>query len=518
MSIEASLSPSGGATLSARPRIAVAGFQHETNTFAPIPTTFETFERGGAWPALQRGQAVLDTLPAINMPMGGFLKAAEGLDLVPLVWCFAEPGGTVRDEAFDTISAMIVDGVAGAGAIDGIYLDLHGAMTVESYPDGEGELLRRLRALVGPDLPIATSLDLHANMSALFVEHASSTAIYRTYPHIDMAATGARAGRLLRLELARGAPFAKAWRPLDFLVPIQAQSTRREPGATLYRTLAALNSEGLDSLDFAFGFPPADVHHCGPAVFAYGSAQAVVDEAAAQFATEVTACESALAQPLIAAQDAVAQAMARAGQASRPILIADAQDNPGAGATGDTTGLLRALIDAKVQRALFGMVYDPQAAKAAHGIGLGGSFEADIGGHCGPIGGPPVRARVEVIALSDGRFTFTGPMYGNATANLGPVAALQVLDAGCDLTLTVGSTRTQNADLAHFTHLGLDPTAFGVVAVKSAIHFLAAYEPIADSVILAHAPGANPCQLDTIPYRNLRAGVRLGPDGPAFEE
>ena len=498
------------------PRIAVAGFQHETNTFAPIPTPFETFKEGGAWPAMKFGPEVIETLSGLNLPMGGFLDEAEDFDIVPILWTFAEPGGYVTDDAFDRIAAMIVEGVKQAGDIDGVYLDLHGAMVTQSHEDGEAELLRRVREVTGPGLPIVVSLDLHGNMSRDFFDRASSVAIYRTYPHVDMADTGARARKLLREELAGGAPFAKAWRQLDYIIPIQAQSTRREPGGRLYGMLPGMTSDTVSSVDFVFGFPPADVADCGCSVFAYGTDQQAVDEAADTMIAALQAAEDDLHNPLVPATDAVAKAGQLAGSASKPVLIADAQDNPGAGATGDTTGVLAALVDGGAQKAIIGMLWDPETASIAQKAGKGAEIDVAIGGRFPQLGTGPFNARVRVEALSDGQFTFTGPMYGGAQANLGPMAALKVLDRDCDVTVVVGSNRTQNADQAIFAHMGIDPTRQAIVVVKSAVHFLADYEPIAETVIFAESPGANPCQLDRIPFTRLRKGVRLGPNGPAF--
>ena len=499
-----------------KPRIAVAGFQHETNTFAPILTPYETFEAGGAWPALCTGKNVIDTLSGLNLPMGGFIDEGDDFDLVPIVWTFAEPGGYVTDDAFDRISNMIVDGIAAAGRIDGIYLDLHGAMVTQSHEDGEAELLRRIRNVTGDDLPIAVSLDLHGNLSRDFFERASCVAIYRTYPHVDMADTGARARKLLREQLERGAPFAKAWRQLDYIIPIQAQSTRREPGGRLYGMLPGLAGDGVSSVDFVFGFPPADVADCGCSVFAYGTDQAAVDAAADTMLAKLQAAEDELHNPLTAAPQAVAKAKQIAASASKPVVICDPQDNPGAGATGDTTGLLAALVEGGAQGAIIGMLWDAATAAQAHAAGRGAEIDVHIGGKFPELGTGPFAARVRVERLSDGDFIFTGPMYGKAHAHLGRMAALKILDRNCDVTVVVGSNRTQNADQAIFTHLGLNPPDHKIVGVKSAVHFLADYEPIAETVIFAESPGANPCQLDSIPFTRLRPGVRLGPNGPAF--
>ncbi len=498
------------------PRIAIAGFQHETNTFAPIPTAYADFENPGAWPALTIGADVIGVFADLNIPIGGFITAAQDWQLIPILWTNAEPGGYVAQAAFDRIAAMICDGITAAGAINGLYLDLHGAMVTENHEDGEGELLRRIRTVTGPDLPIAVSLDLHGNVTPEMASRASSLAIYRTYPHIDMAATGARAKALLQVELTRGKPFARAYRQLDYIIPIQAQSTMREPGRRLYGMLDGLDAGPIISCDLALGFPPADIHHCGASMIAYADRQDDADTAADRLLNALNEAEGEFHNPLIPAPDCVARAIAFAKTADKPVVIADPQDNPGAGATGDTTGLLKALIAGGARKAVLGILWDPQTAAAAHAAGEGAEYDAAIGGRFPELGCTPLKARVRVERLTNGTFTATGPMYGGATANLGPCAALHILDDASDVRVVVGSVRAQNADQANFTHIGINPPGQKIVAVKSAVHFLADYEPIAAAVLFAESPGANPCQLDQIPYTKLRPGLRLGPNGPAF--
>ncbi|MGB3556281.1 MAG: M81 family metallopeptidase, partial [Jannaschia sp.] len=248
-------------------RIAIAGFQHETNTFAPFPTTREMFERRGSWPELTRGANLPGRFEGLNIPLSGFLAACRH-EVVPILWAGAEPGGYVDPEAFDGIVAEIVDGVAAARP-DAVYLDLHGAMATRDHPDAEAEILRRLREVTGPDLPIAVSLDLHGNMSRAFFDRATFVTIYRTYPHVDMAETGARSARLLEAGLS--GPVAKAFRRGDFLIPITAQTTERAPARDLYADLAA---DPALSVDMTLGFPPADIPELGPAIFAYAATQA----------------------------------------------------------------------------------------------------------------------------------------------------------------------------------------------------------------------------------------------------
>lgn len=500
------------------PTIAIAGFQHETNTFAPMPTLYEDFESGGAWPALTEGEQLLHLFAPLNIPIGGFITAAKaaGWDLHPCLWAGAEPAGYVSADAFDRITDRICEQISAAGDIDAIYLDLHGAMVVDGIEDGEGEVLRRIRHNVAgaERLPIAVSLDLHGNMTPEFFELASVVTIYRTYPHIDMASTGARAQQLLAARLERGTDFSKAFRQLDYLIPLPSQSTMRDPARQIYAAIEDTTTEGVESVDLALGFPPADIHHCGASVFVYGTDQLSVDARADAVLKDLNERESTFLDPLVDVDEAVADAIETATSATRPVVIADPQDNPGAGAVGDTTGLLAALVRGGARDAYLGMLWDPAAAARAHEVGVGARFDTTLGARYPEAGNQPLAVAVQVEALADGHFKFTGPMFGGSTANLGPMALLKIMDEQSDVHVVVSSGRTQNADQEIYRHVGIEPSEHAILAVKSSAHFLADYEPIAQKVVFADAAGVNPCRLQGVRYANLRAGVRLGPDGP----
>ena len=207
-------------------RIAIGGFQHETNTFAPSQAHYEHFARGGGWPGLCRGGEILETMVACNLPIAGFIEQLKGSahQLVPTAWAAAEPSAHVTRDAYERIAAMIVDGIREARP-DAVYLDLHGAMVAEHRDDGEGELLERVRAVVGPDTPIYASLDRHANVTRRMLACADLMVAYRTYPHIDMAETGARTAFALAQRLSGMARPHCAARRLPFLIPLACQST-----------------------------------------------------------------------------------------------------------------------------------------------------------------------------------------------------------------------------------------------------------------------------------------------------
>lgn len=497
-------------------RIAVAGFQHETNTFGATRATYADFEQADAWPGLLTGEDVITGTAGINLPIDGFVdaaKAAGSYALHPIVWCSAEPCSYVTDDAFERIAQMICAGIRDAGTLDGVYLDLHGAMVTEFHEDGEGELLARVRNVVGPNLPIAVSLDFHANVTAAMVAHASCMAIFRTYPHIDMAATGARVFAMLE-RLLDGEPLCKAFRQAPFLVPLTSQHTGSSPCRELYEDLTRLPLGALVSADIAMGFPPADIYDAGVSVVAYATTQNQAERSAEILFESVLAAEERFDDPLLSPSDAVARAMAYTG--TGPVVIADAQDNPGAGATSDTTGLLAALVAGGAQGAVLALLDDPEAAAAAHRAGVGAEIALALGGKSDQPDQRPFDASFRVETLGDGRFAFTGEMYGGSIADLGPTAVLRVLTDDANVRVVVGSKRCQCLDRAIFTHVGIEPAEQRIVAVKSSVHFRADFEPIAGAVLIADAPGAHPCRLDRVPYRNLRPGVRLGPGGAPF--
>src|SRR5215212_2653025 len=495
-------------------RIAVGGFLHETNTFAPTKATYDDFVHGGGWPAMAQGADVLRVMRNINVGLAGFVEAAEaqGWEMIPTISCGASPSAHVTRDAYERIVKAMVEGIKAAGNLDAVYLDLHGAMVTEHLDDGEGEMLRRVREVIGRDLPLVVSLDLHANVTPEMVEHADALIAYRTYPHVDMADTGRAAARHLARLLRTKQKFAKAFRQLPFLVPISWQCTNDHPTKGIYQKLAALESEAVPTLSFAPGFPAADFAHCGPSVFAYGRTQADADAAADHIAALVEGNESDFDGRIYAPDEGVRHAMELAKTARKPIIIADTQDNPGAGGDSDTTGMLRALVRNNASRAAIGVIYDPQSAKAAHAAGVGASVTLALGGKSGIPGDAPYRESFIVEQLSDGQFVAPGPYYGGRDMDMGPSAALRI----GDVRVVVSSHKAQLADQAMYRYVGIEPTEQAILVNKSSVHFRADFEPIAETLLICAAPGAMPADTADLPWTRLRPGIRVKPNGKPF--
>ncbi len=492
--------------------IAIGGFQHETNTFAPHTAPYEEFVKTDGWPGLTEGEALFTVMSGLNIPLAGFIEAAQKDHhrLLPMLWCSAEPSSYVTADAFERITGMFCQALRNARELDAVYLDLHGAMVVETFEDGEGELLRQVREIVGPDMPIIISLDLHANVTEAMVRHATAISIFRTYPHLDMALTGARAYELMSAALSGHRIFG-GMRKIPFLFPLTSQCTDLEPCKSIYRDIVSYGEASPNCLtsEFATGFPAADIYECGAAIVAYGFDQGELKALLDHCLNRVMEAEPLFLNLLWQSDDAVLRAMEN--RTDRPVILADAQDNPGAGATSDTTGLLMALVNNRAQSAVLGVMHDPEVAQFAHQAGCGTEIEVSLGGKCGTKGVPPFKARFMVESLGDGNFTFTGDMYKNSTARLGAMALLRVVDEKSEVRVIVGSSRVQCLDQAIFRHLAVDPSEQKIVALKSSVHFRADFDSIAAETLVVVAPGAHPCQLLNLPYHNLRPGLRLEP-------
>ena len=495
-------------------RVAVGGFLHETNTFAPTKATYDAFVHGGGWPSMEVGGDILKVIRNINVGLAGFIDAGltEGWELAPTVFAAATPSAHVTRDAYERIAKILIDGIAAAGPIVAVYLDLHGAMVAEHLDDGEGVILARVRRLIGKDLPLVVSLDLHANVTPEMIEHADALIAYRTYPHVDMADTGRACARHLSLLLKSKQRLAKAFRQLPFLIPISWQCTNDQPAKGIYEKLAALQNEAVPTLSFAPGFPAADFVDCGASVFAYGRTQADADAAADTIAKIIEGHENDFDGRIYSPDEGVQLAIALAKTATKPVIIADTQDNPGAGGDSDTTGMLRALVRNGATGAATGVIYDPESAKAAHQAGEGATITLALGGKSGIQGDAPYRETFVVEKLSDGSFIAPGPYFGGRQMEMGPSACLRI----GGVRIVVASHKSQLADQAMYRYVGIEPTTEKILVNKSSVHFRADFEPIAARLLICAAPGAMPADTASLPWTRLRPGIRIKPNGPAF--
>ncbi len=492
-------------------RIAIGGFMHESHSFAPRPTTWPDFLHPGGFPPFQRSTTLIETLRPTSVPSAGAIAVADkaGVQLAPLTWCFANPAGPVQDQAFERIAASLIDALAATldeGPLDGIYLDLHGAAVVESFPDAEGEVLRRVRAVVGPDLPLTISLDPHCNLTPQMVALVDVCVPYRTYPHVDMKEAGAQAMRLLLARIERGRTWASAFRSLDFWIPLGSQCTLMAPMHTVMAVLADLADRmGTVELAFCFGFPYADFAGCGPALAAFADTQAQADAAADAFLAEVAAREAEFVQDTLPSAEAVTEARRiAAGRPGKPVVLADTQDNPGGGGHGDTTELLSELVRQGARGAVVCLINDAESATACHAAGQGADLSLSLGGKSD---GMPFACTARVERLTDGVFTLTGPMGAGNPGNLGPTALVDIEG----VRVVVVTRKMQALDQAILRHVGIEPADCPILALKSSVHFRADFGPIAERVVVAIAPGPVVADPAVLNFQHVRADVRRRP-------
>lgn len=500
-------------------RILIAGYQHETNTFAPSPADWAAFNRGDSFPAFVRGRAMQDQLTGVNIPVGGFIDEARarGWQLLPSAWAGAIPSAHVTTDAFERISTAICDDVRAAlahGGLDAVYLDLHGAAVAEDCDDTEGELLARVRALIGPQRPLVASLDLHANVTGRMLAQADALVSYRTYPHVDMAATGALAAQLLQRRWALGQREALQVHRLPYLIPLNAMCTLVEPARTIYQTLVELDRQHGSVLNFCMGFPAADIEQCGPVVWGYGAVETVA-QTATDALLRLAAPPAQWRQELHAPGEAVLRALALAEQSVRPVIVADTQDNPGAGGDSNTTGMLHALLQQGAGRRFpgqiaLGLMFDPQCAARACAAGVGAQLDLALGRSVPTYAGlsdPPLSGRFRVRAVSDGRCLLKGPMMGGLTVQLGPSACLEI----DGVLVAVTSGKKQMLDRELFRMVGIEPEAMRLIVVKSSVHFRADFEPHASHVLVARASGPMAADPGDLNWKRLSPHTRTRP-------
>jgi microcystin degradation protein MlrC len=491
-------------------RIAVGGFLHESHSFAPRPTTYADFLSPGGLPPFTAGDELIGAIRPRSVPLAGAIGVAEaaGATLVPLAWGFANPAGPVEDEAFERLAARICAPLSAAldeGRLDGVYLDLHGAAVVESFPDAEAELLRRVRAIVGEATPLTISLDPHANLTAAMVRFADAVVPFRTYPHVDMKFAGAQAMRLLLQRIERKTPWAKAFRTLDFWIPLGSQCTLMPPMQPVMTERAGLQDRlGAVELAFCFGFPYADFDGCGAAIAAFADTQPQADAAADAFLAFVAAQEASFVQDTLPSAAAVAEAKRIAAGAKRPVVLADTQDNPGGGGHGDTTELLSELVKQGAKGAVVCLINDAESAAACHAAGVGATVDLALGGKSD---GMPFRCKARVDKVTDGVFTLTGPMGAGNPGNVGDSALIDI----DGVRVMVTSRKMQALDQAILRHVGIEPAECPIIALKSSVHFRADFAPIAEQVIVAIAPGPVVADPAVLNFRHVRADVRRRP-------
>jgi microcystin degradation protein MlrC len=475
-------------------RIAIGEFAHETNTFCPGLTPLEQFQRRH-WAT---GDEIFEQHHGVRDPLGGMIAAAEadGITVVPIFATSTEPSATIAQSAYNTIRDNLINGITAAGDLDALVLSLHAAGVTEGSDDLEGTLLSEVRAAVGPDLPIVVTLDLHGHTTRAMVDNANVLLYCHEYPHVDGYDRGLEAMRLAA-AIARGDS-----RPVTHLetlpMLIPPATTRHGPSKAMNDLCFAWEARsGIIDAAFVHGFPHTDVSTVSAAILVTTENDPeLAATAARELSDQLWAMREDFRQSLPNATEAIAQALAAE---ARPVVVAEVSDNPGGGAPGDGTHLLRALLAANEPETCFGFVADAETAAQAHAAGAGATISVRLGGKTDDLHGAPLEAEAYVKCLTDGQFRYTTPMGAGRLGNLGPMARLVI----GNVDVLVSSVRTQTLDSEVFLLHGIDVTRYRVVALKSHQHFLGGFQHLAGLIIRSDTPGLTTSNLHDLPYQRV---------------
>ena len=481
-------------------RIATGCIGHETNTFSSVPTSLNEFKFQRSY---HIGDEIISTFRQTSTITGGFIESSEklGIQIVPLLWTFATPSGNIEQEAYDTLKGEFLDLLRNAEQIDGVFLDLHGAMATEEIEDAEGDLIRSVREIVG-SLPIVVTLDLHANISAEMAEYSDTIIGFDTYPHVDCYDRGVEAGQVI-FDIVQGdiRP-TMAYRQLPLLTSPPAQCTMKPLMSGIIERLYALEAEPeVVTATLSMGFPFADIHDAGVSVLVTtNDDQQLAEKHADEFAQYIWDIRDAFNLNLVSVEEAIEIANRSEGQ---PIVLAEGSDNPGGGGPCDGTIILRKFIEADVQDAVIAIIADSESVALAIEAGVGNTVALNVGGKTIPLHGDPVPLTGYVKTIFDGNFVHKGPMARGVRSNLGRTAVVKV--GGIEIILT--ERRFQPIDAEVLRSVGIEPRDRKLIVLKSAVHFRADYTPIAHEILEVDTPGVHSPDLFSYDYQKIRRPI-----------
>jgi microcystin degradation protein MlrC len=473
-------------------RMFAASIGTETNTFAPIPTALESFhESFYAPPGQHPDDAKLCTAP---LWAARRRARAEGWTLVEGTCTFAEPAGLVSREAWETLRDEVLAQLRAAMPVDAVVLGLHGAMVADGYDDCEGDLLEQVRGIVGAKVPIGVELDPHCHMTRKRVANATLIICFKEFPHTDFVARGEEVVELT-LRAARG-----EIEPVMSLVDCRMiggfPTTLQPMRGFVDRIMAMEGKDGVLSISLAHGFPYADVPEMGARVLVVTDRQrAAGDALALQLADEFFAMRGKTQPEYVDPDGAIDVARKEPGT----VVVADPSDNPGGGAPGDSTMILRRMIERGVTNAALAPIWDPMAVRMCFMAGVGGKLRLRFGGKTAPTSGQPIDALVTVTQLTrDAQQTFVG-----AKVPLGDCAAISF--DGIAVVLISKRTQALGSDL--LTGMGVAIEGKKMIVVKSTNHFHAAFAPFASQVIYCDAGGPIPRDHRKVPYTRVQRPI-----------
>ena len=470
-------------------KLFIAGFDTETNSFAPLPTGRRGFEEG----FLAHGDATQQPENYCSAQLFVWRRRAEALgwEVAEGLCTYAEPGGTIVRDVYESLRDELLADLEAAMPVDVVLLALHGAMAAYGYDDCEGDILARVRRIVGPDVIVGAELDLHCHITGAMVDNASLLVIYKEYPHVDIPD---RAEELFTLAADAAEGKTHPVMAVHDCRMIGTFRTTEEPLRGFVDKMKALEgTDGILSVSLGHCFIWGDVADVGAKTLVVADGDKVkAQRLADELGEEFFAMRHRLLKRYLSIDEALDEALAMDGG---PVVIADVADNAGGGAPSDSTFFLRRMLERGITNAASGFYWDPMAVSFCQDAGVGATFALRLGGKCGKSSGDPVDLTVTVKGLADN----PTQRFGAAPDPMGATAWVEA--EGLDLVIT--SLRTQVFHPEGFTKLGLDLSSRKFVVVKSTQHFHAGFYPIATAILYAGGPGALHPDFAKVPYTKL---------------
>jgi len=489
------------------PRVAILGFVLESNRFAPLSTK-EDFEKS-CWEEGDRINELARQASQLPSEIPGFYKQMDTYGTwtpLPLIVIGAPPGGPTTDAVWEEFMHKAQAALQAAMPVDAVYACNHGASTSDHEDDTEGVMMQMIRDIVGPAIPIIATHDLHCNVSEQTVDALDALIAYRTNPHVDQRERGAEAADLLN-EIFSGVKTCKAFIRMPITPPSVSLLSARGPYADLLKLAYSLMqkpSEGpIANVSVAGGFVFSDVPKCGMTITVTSRGDL---DAARQAALTVARAAWADRARYVADTIEVERAVEIANQADKSLLFADVADNPGGGGRGNTTWLLQAFDQAKIQGTVMGVFVSPELATQAHALGVGAEFDA-VFNETEHEHSKRYQARVRVLCLRDGPQTGRRGIFRERKFNLGPSALLELLDSG--MKVVVGSLRRQLAEPVMLEMHGIDISQIKRLIVKSRGHYRAGFDEFFtdDRIIDVDSPGLTTPNLKRLSFQGLTRPV-----------
>ncbi|WP_243297842.1 M81 family metallopeptidase [Bacillus litorisediminis] len=479
-------------------RIVIGQIAHETNTFSNVKTDKKAFSLWG-WDV---GETIITKHRRVRNYMGGMIDRAEelGIEVIPTFAATATPSGVITKEAYEALKLELLNGIRNAKHYDAICLALHGAGVTETAEDLEGDLLKEVRKIVGYEIPVVVTLDLHANVTESMVREADAILGNHLYPHTDSYEIGKEAVSLAQNIVEKGLKPTMHLIKLPLAIP--TSTTNLSPAKDVNdRCFEWEKNSRMIDCTFYHGFPYTNISDFGVTVLATShNDPEIAREAAQDVASYIWEHKEDFFIKQPSPKEGIAKALQHNGY---PVVLNETSDNPGGGTPGDGTYLLRALLEEKVEKACFGFIYDPEVVDIAFRAGVGTNIEVMLGGKTDDLHGEPIPLIAYVKCLTDGTFIQSSPMGKGGQVNLGRSVRLQC--GGIDI--IVCSVRSQTLDEQIFLLHGIDVAQYKIVALKSSQHFRAGIEPISSTIITVDSPGLTTLDFTAFQYTNLRTNI-----------